>query len=88
MIPTTYSIYAQRGPDFFKVDLEGREAFGPTQQREAEAFAAQLLVSSRKAADKAEWLDRVFVMKHSVARVYGSAPRHPENEAEQPAGDG
>jgi hypothetical protein len=80
MIPTTFTIFAQCGQNFFKVDLEGREAFGPNEQVQAEAFARQLLKVSQ--GDEAKRIDRVFVMKHLVARVYGAEPVHPENRKE------
>jgi len=79
MIPTTYTIVAQKGQTFFGVELEGRGAFGPNEERLAEAFAQQLLVKSRDEADETKNLDRVFVMKTHVFRVFGSEPVHPEN---------
>lgn len=81
MIPTTYTVVAQRAQTFFGVDLEGRGAFGPNEERLAEAFAQQLLSKSREQPDESKKLDRVFVMKTHVFRVFGSPPVHPENRA-------
>ena len=81
MIPTTYTIVAQRGVNYLGVDLE-RGAFGPNEALQAEAFAQQLLASSKSDSDESKRLDRVFVMKNSVYRVFGTAPVHPEDRKE------
>jgi hypothetical protein len=87
MIPTTYTVIAQKGQNFFEVELEGRNCFGPNEQLQAETFARQLYLGSRSdEVPEDKKIDRAFVMKHAVVRVYGTAPVHPEDKKEAGGG--